>query len=176
MVETDEEKEFCAAVGKLVLWTSAIDSQLTKAVILLCQLGASPMAENVIAEIPLQRKIVLLHAYLKQITNRDWAQKIKDWTNKAEKVNGYRNITAHHLINSDKGKLVLVPIQATKVLKRISNLGQIGGPDIEPSKTLDDIRKWVKVAEEVVNQGENVISNLVELERERERNKKRKND
>ena len=176
MVETTEEKEFCAAVGRLVLWTSAIDSQLSQAVVLLCQLGASPMVENVIAEIPLQRKIALLQAYLKQITNRDWSQKIRDWTNKAEKVNGYRNIVAHHLINSDKGKLVLVPLQATKALKRISNLGQVGGPDIDPPKTLDDIREWAKAAEEVVKQGDRVLSNLKELDREGERKKQKEND
>lgn len=174
MVETDEEKEFCAAVGELILWTSVIDSQLTKAVILLYQLGASPMVENVIAELPLQRKIALIHAYLKQITNRDWSQKIKDWTNKVEKVNGYRNIAAHHIINRDKGKLVLIPAQATKVLKRISNLNKVDGAEIEASKTLDDICEWAKVAEEMGNQGEEVLSNLVKLEQERERRSRRK--
>lgn len=176
MVETDEKKEFYAAVGELILWTSTIDSQLTKAVILLYQLGASLMAENVIAEIPFQRKIALLHAYLKQIRNRDWSQKAKDWINKAEKVNGYRNITAHHILNYDKGKLVLVPAQATKVLKRIRNFNEANGPDIEPPKTLDDIREWMKIAEEVGNEGEEVISNFVELERERVRRAQRKND
>ena len=45
MVETDEEKQmrdFCTAVGELILWASAIDSQLTKAVIRYFTLTETP--------------------------------------------------------------------------------------------------------------------------------------
>lgn len=158
MVETDEEKQmrdFCTAVGELILWASAIDSQLTKAVIRYFTLTETPLLEPVISELPVRTKIDLLRSRSKHITASDWSNEVKSWTNKAEKVNGYRNIAAHHqVVSDDNGKPILFSAQARKLLRRID------GSEVQPARTIDDIHKWVKKAKEAFTDGEEVLVNL----------------
>lgn len=155
MVEKDKEtKDFCAAVGELILWTSAIDSQLTKAVILICPLPKHPMLEPVISEITFLAKCGILRSRSNHINNSTWSKQIKNWTKKAEKINGYRNTTAHHQLTFENEKPVLFSAQATKLLKRID------GSSVQPPKTIDDIHQWIEKAKEAFTQGNNVLSNL----------------
>ena len=157
VAETDNEMEmqaFCAAVGELILWGSAIDSQLTKAVIRLFLLKETPMLESVIAELPTRTKIALLRADSKHISAPEWRQKIKDWANKTEKVNDNRNIVAHHQAKFENGKLILFSLQATKLLKRID------GSNIQPAQNIDDISKWIDTAKETIMQGETLLQDL----------------
>ena len=155
MVENDTEmKDFCAAVGELILWTSAIDSQLTKAVIQIFPLPENPMLEPIIAELSFLAKCGLLRSRSNHINNSDWSAQIKSWTKKAEKVNGCRNIAAHHQVTFENEKPVLFSAQATKLLKRID------GSSVQPAKTIDDIHQWVEKAKEAYTQGNNVLSNL----------------
>ncbi len=157
MVEIDDKIEmqsFCAAVGELILWGSALDSQLTKAVIRLFLLKETSMLESVIAELPTRTKIALLRADSKHINASDWQQKIKDWAKATEKVNDYRNIVAHHQAIFENNKLILFSLQATKLLKRID------GSNIQPAQNIDDIRKWIDTAKETIMQGETLLQNL----------------
>ena len=155
MVEADAEmRTFCEGVGELVLWASAIDAQLTKAVIWACSLTETPMLEPIVAELDARAKVDILRARSKHIKTPTWSKGITRWVNKAEKVNGYRNTVAHHQVAVSDGKLILHSAQARKLLKRIRGLKPA------PAKTVDDINQWVEAARGAYEQGQNVLANL----------------
>ena len=155
MVEADAEmRTFCEGVGELVLWASAIDAQLTKAVIRACSLTETPMLEPIVAELDARAKVEILRAMSKHIKTDAWSKGITRWVKKAEKVNGYRNTVAHHQIAVNDGKLILHSAQALKLLKRIKDLKPA------PAKTVGDINRWVEAARDAYRQGQNVLANL----------------
>ncbi len=155
MVEADAEmRTFCEGVGELVLWASAIDAQLTKAVIRICLLTETPMLEPIVAGLDTRAKVEILRAMSKHIKADAWSKGITRWVKKAEKVNGYRNTVAHHQIAVSDGKLILHSAQALKLLKRIQDLKPA------PAKTVSDINRWVEAARDAYRQGQNVLANL----------------
>lgn len=154
-VDGDTEiRVFCENVGELVLWASALDAQLTKAVIRACSLTESTMLEPVVAELDVRAKVEIIRGRSKHITEANWSKGIKKWVDQAEKVNGYRNIVAHHQVSVSDGKLVLYSVQARKLLKRITV------SKLVPAKTIDDIKQWVEEARNAHKQGQNVLANL----------------
>lgn len=155
MVEADAEmRTFCASVGELVLWASAIDAQLTKAVIRACSLTETPMLEPIVAELGARAKVEILRARSKHITSAAWSKGITKWTDKADKVNGYRNIVAHHQVAMSDGKLTLYSAQARKLFKKIKD------SKAAPARTVDEIKQWVEAARDAYGQGQNVLANL----------------
>ncbi len=155
MVEADAEiRTFCEGVGEIVLWASAIDAQLTKAVIRAFSLTETPMLEPIVAELDARAKVAILRARSKHIKPVAWSKGITRWVKKAEKVNGYRNTVAHHQVAVNDGKLILHSAQARKLLKRIVDLKPA------PAKTVDDIIQWVEAARGAYQQGQNVLENL----------------
>lgn len=155
MVEADAEmRTFCEGVGELVLWASAIDAQLTKAVIRACSLTETPMLEPIVAELDARAKVEILRAKSKHIKKTSWSKGITRWVKKAEKVNRYRNLVAHHQVAVNDGTLILHSVQALKLLKRIKDFKPA------PAKTVNDINKWVEVARGAYGQGQNVLANL----------------
>jgi hypothetical protein len=158
MVEGDAEmRTFCEGVGELVLWASAIDAQLTKAVIRAYSLTETPMLEPIVAELDARAKVEILRVRAKHIKTAAWSKGISRWVKKAEKVNGYRNTVAHHQVAVNDGKLILHSAQALKLLKRIKDLRPT------PAKTVDDINQWVEAARGAYEQGQNVLANLDRL-------------
>ncbi len=155
LVEADAEmRALCAGVGELVLWASAIDAQLTQAVIRACSLTETPMLEPIVAELDARAKVEILRARSKHIMTAAWSKGITRWVNKVEKVNGYRNIVAHHQVALRDGKLTLYSAQARKLLKNIKDLKPA------PAKTVGDINRWVEAGRDAYRQGQNVLANL----------------
>jgi hypothetical protein len=149
-----EMRNFCEGVGRLALWASAIDAQLTKAVIRACSLTETPMLEPIVAELDARAKVDILRARAKHIKNPAWSKGIASWGDKAEKVNGYRNVVAHHQVALSRGKPILYSPQARKLLKSIKDSKQA------PAKTVDDINQWVEAARNAYKQGQNVLADL----------------
>ncbi len=155
MVEPDADmRAFCEHTGELVYWASAIDTQLTKAVIRSCLLTETPMLEPIVAELGVQAKVDLLCTWSRHIKPATWSKGIEGWLKKVKKVNGYRNTVAHHQIAVNDGMLVLQSAQARKLLRRIKDLKPA------PAKTIDDIIRWVEAAKRAYQQGQNVLENL----------------
>ena len=155
MVEADAEmRTFCEGVGELVLWASAIDAQLTKAVIRACSLTETAMLQPIVAELDARAKVEILRARSKHIKTAAWSKGITTWVNKVDKVNDYRNTVAHHQVAVNGGELILYSPQARKLLKRIKDLKPA------PAKTVDDINQWVEAARGAYEQGQNVLANL----------------
>ena len=155
MVEADADmRAFCEHTGELIYWASAIDTQLTKAVIRACSLTETPMLEPIVAELDARAKVAILRAWSKHIKPATWSKGITGWLKKVEKVNGYRNTVAHHQVAMNDGKLALYSAQARKLLNRIKDLKPA------PAKTIDDIIRWVEAARGAYQQGQNVLENL----------------
>ncbi len=155
MVEPDADmRAFCEHTGELVYWASAIDTQLTKAVIRACSLTETPMLEPIVAELDARAKVAILRAWSKHIKPATSSKGITGWLKKVEKVNGYRNTVAHHQVAMNDGKLALYSAQARKLLNRIKDLKPA------PAKTIDDIIRWVEAATGAYQQGQNVLENL----------------
>jgi len=144
----------CQGVGELVLLASAIDSQLTKAVIMACSLIVTPLLEPIVAELDARTKIEILRARSKHIRQTDWSKGIKKWTKKVEEVNGHRNIVAHHQVAMGNGELILYSPQARKLLR------MIGDSELTPARNVNDINKWVVAARETAGHGKIVLANL----------------
>lgn len=162
-----EMKAFCESIGEIILWASAIDAQLTKAVIAACSLTESPMLEPIVAELDARAKIEILRARVNNITPTDWPKGIKTWLDKAEKANSYRNLVAHHQVATIDGELALFSQQARKLLKSIKNIKPA------PAKNIGDINQWVKAARHAYGQGQNVLANLDRFAEEVSRRKAR---
>lgn len=155
MAEADAEmRTFCASVGELVLWASAIDAQLTKAVIRACSLTETAMLEPIVAELDARAKVEILRARSTHIKSTAWSKGITSWVKKVEQVNRHRNTVAHHQVVVNDGKLILHSAQARKLFKRIKDLKPI------PAKTVDDVNRWVEAARNAYGQGQNVLANL----------------
>ncbi len=155
MDEADAEmRTFCERVGELVLWASAIDAQLTNAVIRACSLTETPMLEPIVAELNARAKVAILRARSKHIKPVAWSKGITNWVNKAEKVNEYRNTVAHHQVAVKDGKLILYSAQARKLLKRVKDLKSA------PAKNVNDINRWVDAARNAYEEGQNALTNL----------------
>lgn len=112
------------------------------------------MLEPIVAELDVRAKVEILRARAKHITTAAWSTKIKGWADKAEQVNRYRNVVAHHQVALNDGRPVLYSAQARKLLGRIKELKPV------PAKTIDDISQWVEAAKAAYEQGENVLANL----------------
>jgi hypothetical protein len=149
-----EMRTFCEGVGELVLWASAIDAQLTKALIRVCSLTETPMLEPIVAELGVRAKLDILQTRSKHIKSDAWSKGIMRWVEKANEVNNYRNTVAHHQVVMNDGELVLYSAQARKLLKSIKDLKPA------PAKTVDDIRRWVEAARGAYEQGQKVLANL----------------
>jgi len=165
LVETEKEMQtFCKAVGELVLWGSRIDQQLTKAVIRTCSLKETPLLEPVVAELGVRAKIDILRARSKLIKPITWSKGISTWLNKADKVNGYRNIVAHHQVEQGaNGQLILFSPQARRLLRNIKDLKPA------PAKTIDDVHKWEEQAKDAHKRGQIVLVNLDRFAKEADR-------
>ncbi len=144
----------CQGVGELVLLASAIDSQLTKAVIMACLITVTPLLEPIVAELDARTKIEILRAISKHIRQTDWSKGITKWAEKVEKVNSYRNIVAHHTVAMSDGGLILYSAQARKLLRSIKD------SKLAPPKNINEINKWVAAARETAGQGQTVLANL----------------
>lgn len=154
-VEADAEMRIvCEGVGELVLWVSAIDTQLTKALIRACSLTETPMIEIVINELGTRTKIEILRARAKLIEAPVWPENIIKWLGKVDEVNRYRNVAAHQQVVFSDEKLIFRSEQAGKLLRSIKNLEQT------PANSVDDINQWVEAAKNAYVQGQNVLSNL----------------
>ena len=150
----DEMRSFCESVGELILWSSAIDGQLTKAVIRTQRLSETPMLEPIVAELGARVKVEVLRAWAKHIKAKDWSKGISTWADKVEKVNTYRNMAAHYQVAESDGKLILHSSEARKLLKSIKGLKP------SPPKNADDISRWVKAAKSAYERGQKVLANL----------------
>lgn len=154
----NQAKEFCAAIGELILWASFIDDQLTKALTRMMALPEHAMIEPLIAQLDARQKSELLKRRAKIIEQPDWRSRIGNWVERAERANRYRNIVAHHSVRSEGGEILLHSNQLGKILASLDT----SGGTIRPGKLkgLADIRGWIKEATATFIEGNVVLDNL----------------
>lgn len=155
----NEVKKFCAAVGELILWANLIDTQLNKAMLGTFALPEHPVIEPIVAQLDARQKSELLKKRAKLIKALDWRTKILKWVERAEKVNGKRNVVAHHGMRIENGEIILYSDQLGKI---IDSLDKVGG-NLAPGRSmgLADVLKWIDYAKGTYEEGRIVLTNLI---------------
>jgi len=151
-------KEFCAAIGELILWANLIDGQLNKATLGMFALPEHPMIEPIVAHLEARAKAELLKKRAKIISSVDWKNKITNWVERAEKANRQRNIVAHHGIPVSDRKIYLHSDQLGKIISSLDTSD--GTIKAGESMGLKDIKEWVERAREAYREGVTVLDNL----------------
>lgn len=151
-------KEFCAAIGELILWASLIDGQLNRAIVGMMAFPQHAMIEPIVAQLDPRSKAELLKKRAKIISSTDWRNGIRNWVERAEKVNAKRNIVAHHGIRVADGKIMLHSDQLGKIMDSLDTTGD--KIKVGKSKGLADIEEWIKQAKAAFEEGENIVGNL----------------
>ncbi|HYE28774.1 MAG TPA: hypothetical protein VEA61_11145 [Allosphingosinicella sp.] len=157
-VSDADMKEFCAAIGELILWASLIDGQLNRALVGMMALPHHVMIEPIVAQLDPRPKAELLKKRAKIITSTDWRNKIRNWVERAEKVNAKRNIVAHHGIRVADGKIMLHSDQLGKIIDSLDTTGDT--IKVGESRSLADIKEWIEQAKVAFEEGQNVVANL----------------
>lgn len=160
-----EMAEFCAAVGELILWGSMIDAQLNKALIGTLALPEHPMIEPVVAQLDARPKAELIKKRAKFITNVAWRNGIRNWVERAEKVNANRNYVAHHAIHTQDDKITFHSYQLSKVLDALK-LGEEETIEIAEEKGISEVKEWIEHAKKVSEEGNIVLENLARFRAE----------
>lgn len=157
-VSEEQMRDFCAAIGELILWASLIDSQLNRALLGMMALPEHAMIEPIIAQLDPRPKAELLKKRAKIITSNDWKNKITNWVERAEKANAKRNIVAHHGIRVSGDTITLHSDQMVKIIDSLDTSDGV----IKQGKAmgLADIREWIDKAKKAYEEGVAVIANL----------------
>lgn len=153
-----ETANFCTAIGELILWASMIDGQLNKALIGALALPDHPMIGPVVAQLDARQKAELLKKRTKFISNVSWRNGIKNWVERAEKVNANRNYVAHHAIRTKAGKIGFYSDQLGKVLDTLKLTDQ--KIEVIEDKGIKEVTEWIGHAKQVYAEGANVLDNL----------------
>jgi transcriptional regulator with XRE-family HTH domain len=108
-------------VGGLVHITTTLDCQLSHVMIQALHLTESPMLESVVATLDMARKIEMLRARAKHISNSTWRKPLLAYLDQVERVSKWRNIACHWpLIPDDDDGAVFVPTAAARLLKAMT--------------------------------------------------------
>lgn len=157
-VSEERMRDFCAAIGELILWASLIDGQLNRALLGMMALPEHAMIEPIIAQLDPRPKAELLKKRAKIITSTDWKNKITNWVERAEKVNAKRNIVAHHGIRISGDVITLHSDQLGKIIDSLDTSDSVIKPG--RAKGLTDIREWIDQAKKAYEEGVTIIANL----------------
>ncbi len=161
-------------VGEIVLLASALDHQLTHVVIELLHLSKSPMLEPVVATLDAPRKLEILKGRAKHIRQAHWKKPIEKYVDLVERVNRVRNTACHSQMLQEGEKFIFTSSQAAKLFK---GLKLEGVPTVE-RVPLDTITGAVKIAEQALGAGVNLIENFerVRAELDRRRGSVKRNE
>jgi transcriptional regulator with XRE-family HTH domain len=152
-------------VGELVLITSALDHQLNHVLMQVLHLVDSPMLESVVATLDVARKVEMLKARAKFVSQQNWRKPIVTYLDKIETVWKCRNIAAHTpLIPDDKHGAVFAVAPASKLLKNL----KLEHPTAERIP-IGRAGEAIKIGEQALGQGEEIIQNFKRLNEEREK-------
>jgi len=167
--ETNRNARFRAAyavVGELVLLSTALDHQLNHVVIEVLPLTGSPMLESVVATLDMVRKIEMLKARASHIHKQEWRKPVLSYLDKLERVSKWRNLACHNvLIPDEKHGAVFAPAAAARLLKSL----QLGEEPVSKRTPIDDLKPILRLGEEALGAGENLIQNFRKANAERER-------
>lgn len=161
--DTPEEinRKAYAIVGELVLTSNALDYLLTDAVIAVMDLEHTPLLFPVVHTLDPSRKIEMLKSRAKLVEKPDWRKGIEAFTDKVEAVFKFRNIACHATPKLEDGKWFLTGLSAAKIFKNIDLEEKVAKPT-----PIEDLQAAIKVAEDALGKGQNVVNNFKNLNAE----------
>ncbi|MGH9866306.1 MAG: helix-turn-helix transcriptional regulator [Candidatus Acidiferrales bacterium] len=152
-----------AVVGELVLMATALDHQLNHVLIQVLHLADSPMLEAVVATLDINRKVEILKARSKYISNKTWQRALETYLDKLEKVSRWRNIACHTaLIPDEKHGAVFAPAAAA-MLKSL----QLGEFPTTKRIPITDLPSNIRLGESALADGQTLLHNFQILNAER---------
>jgi hypothetical protein len=105
----------------------------------------------------MNRKVEMLKARSKYISNKTWQKALETYLEKLEKVSSWRNIACHTaLIPDEKHGAVFAVAAAAKLLKSLQ-LGEHPTAKIIP---ITDLTPNIRLGESALFDGENVLCNF----------------
>jgi hypothetical protein len=156
-------------IGEIVLLASALDHQLTYVVIEVLHLTKSPMLEPVVATLESSRKLEILKGRMKHIKQENWRKPVEKYVDLVERVNRSRNIVCHSQMIHDGDRFIFTSSQAAKLFK---GLRLEGVPTVERTP-LDSVVSTIRIAEQALGAGVNLIENFERVQSELDRRKTR---
>jgi hypothetical protein len=160
-------RDALSQVGEIVLLASALDHQVTQVVIEALHLTKSPMLEPVVATLDSSRKLEILKGRARHIKQGNWKKPIEKYVDLVERVNRARNIACHSQIYLDGDKFVFTTSQAAKLFK---GLKLEGVPTVE-RVLLESVANTIKIAEQALGDGADLIKTFQKLQAELDRRK-----
>lgn len=145
-MESEDDREAFATVGKLILLANALDDCLNKAMCTVLDLGDAVMLESVVATLEPGRKTEILKEWAKHIRNADWRKGLMRFLDKVEDVMRERNVAAHSRLYVRGGTWVLQRTAAAKVLKGLH--GEATALDIPVA----ELRRAISKGEAALNE------------------------
>ena len=153
-----------AVVGELVLITTALDNQLNHILIQALHLTESPMLESVVATLDMARKIEMLKARSKHISNLKWSKPVLSYLHKLERISKWRNIACHNpLIPDNKAGAVFIPTAAARILNSL----KLNKPPDARRIPIADVIPEIKGGESALFDGQLIIQSLQAANAER---------
>jgi DNA-binding XRE family transcriptional regulator len=163
-VTTERFRAAYSVVGELVLLTTALDHQLNHVLIQVLHLADSPMLEAVVATLDMNRKIEMLKARAKHISNAAWQKPLQTHLDKLEQVSSWRNIACHTALIPDKEHgAVFAPAAAAKLLKNL----QLGENPTSKQIPIAEFTPKIKLGESALFEGQVLIQNFERMNAER---------
>jgi hypothetical protein len=145
-----------AVVGEIVLLATALDHQLNHVLMQILSLTDSPMLEAVIATLDTPRKIEMVKARSKHISQPTWRKPVTTYVDMLERISKWRNIACHTpLIPDTKHGAVFAPTAAAKLLKNL---------DVQDPTSrripYDELKATIELGGAALGAGENLIENF----------------
>jgi hypothetical protein len=135
----------------------ALDHQLNHVLMNVLPLTESPMLESVVATLDTARKIEMLKARSKHITQPAWSKPLQSYLDKVERVAKWRNIACHTALipDTDHGA-VFAPAAAAKLLKSL----QLSDNPTARRIPVSEVEQAIRIGESALGAGQNIIENF----------------
>ena len=159
-VTTERFRAAYSVVGELVLLTTALDQQLNHVLIEVLHLANSPLLEFVVATLDMDRKIEMLRARAKHISNPRWHKALQTHLDKLEQVSSWRDTACRTaLITDDEHGAVFAPAAAARLLRHL----QLGEKPTSEKIPIADLTPQIKLGESALFEGQALILNFKKM-------------
>jgi transcriptional regulator with XRE-family HTH domain len=161
---TERFRAAYSVVGELVLLTTALDHQLNHVLIQILHLTDSPLLEAVVATLDMNRKVEMLKARAKHISNPAWQKALQTHLDKLEQISSWRNIACHTvLIPDEEHGAVFAPAAAAQLLKNL----QLGENSTSKKIPITEFVPRIQFGESALFEGQVLIQNFERMNTER---------
>jgi hypothetical protein len=153
--DEDQAKVAYPILGELVLLSSALDYLVTQVLIVVLDLGESPLLEPVVTTLDVVRKVEILKGRAAHMPRGTWQNDVTKFCDKIESVFKQRNIACHTPPAFKAGVWTLKPVAAAKMFRNLD----LPAKEVRPFR-LNDLKVAISTGEAVFAAGLTLIENF----------------